>query len=214
MPSVCWAAGSTAWRFRRAARRRASITPVAKFTTSSGRWSAVGVAYNVEKFGKTNWYDWGADILLANQDDNGGWTNGEFKFVPDTCFALLFLKKANLAKDLTAALSTQMKDGMGSATLTVGGTSGADLAKVRKPFFEAPLIENPKDKPTTEPDAQATRLASRSFLRKATSRSKSSRSCATTRARPIRKRWSVPFRSSTATRARRRARRSRSGYRA
>jgi hypothetical protein len=118
-------------------------------------WSLerVSVAYGVDKIGKTDWYDWGAKILLANQDHNGGWDNGEFRDGPDTCFALLVLKRANLAKDLTRALTSQMKGGL--STLHSGGASGADLVKGRKPFFDGPAPEEPKDRTVTGDDEAA-----------------------------------------------------------
>ena len=38
-------------------------------------WSLerVAVAYGLETIGKKNWYDWGADILVATQEMNGSW---------------------------------------------------------------------------------------------------------------------------------------------
>jgi hypothetical protein len=65
----------------------------------------VAVAYDLEKFGRTNWYDWGAGILLRNQQGDGSWSNGwQWRGPPDTCFALLFLRRANLTWDLTRLL--------------------------------------------------------------------------------------------------------------
>jgi hypothetical protein len=119
-------------------------------------WSLerVSVAYGVETVGKTNWYDWGAEILLANQGADGGWNNGDFRGGPDTCFALLVLKRANLAKDLTRALTSQMKDGMQS-TLRQGGVGGSELVKKgRKPFFDGPA-EGSGDKPAADDDPAA-----------------------------------------------------------
>jgi hypothetical protein len=125
-------------------------------------WSLerVCVAYGVDTVGKTDWYDWAAQILLANQGADGGWDNGEFRGGPDTCFALLVLKRANLAPDLTRALKTQTKDGMQSA-LRQGGASGSELVKGGggKPFFGGPAAENPGHKPAADEDAQAARLA-------------------------------------------------------
>jgi hypothetical protein len=71
-------------------------------------WSIerVGVIYDVREIqpgGGREWYPWGADIILANQKDGGQWED-RFPGVPDTCFALLFLKRANIAKDLTDKL--------------------------------------------------------------------------------------------------------------
>jgi hypothetical protein len=125
-------------------------------------WSLerVSVAYGVDTIGKTNWYDWGADILLANQGADGGWNNGDFRGGPDTCFALLVLKRANFAKDLTRVLTSQMKDGL-QLTLRQGGVGGGDLAKKgRKPFFEGPA-EGPADRGPAAADGPAARLGER-----------------------------------------------------
>jgi hypothetical protein len=137
---------------------------VPQITHSNGRfyyflWSLerVSVAYGIDKIGKTDWYDWGTEILLANQGADGGWNNGEFPGGPDTCFALLFLKRANLAQDLSRALKSQMKEGMQSA-LRQGGLGGADLVKGRKPFFDGPAAEDPKHKPDADEEARAAKL--------------------------------------------------------
>jgi hypothetical protein len=73
-------------------------------------WSIerVGVIYAVKEIppGKgKNWYRWGSEIIVANQKVGGLWED-RFPGVPDTCFALLFLKRANIAKDLTDKLRT------------------------------------------------------------------------------------------------------------
>src|SRR5207302_10023639 len=72
-------------------------------------WSVERVAmlYNVQTIGDKEWYPWGAELLLDAQKADGGWTNGGFvgsSPTMDTSFALLFLKRANLAKDLTGKL--------------------------------------------------------------------------------------------------------------
>jgi hypothetical protein len=68
-------------------------------------WSVERVAmiYNLRKIGGKEWYPWGAEILVATQNEDGQWCDS-FQGVVDTCFALLFLKRANLAKDLTSKL--------------------------------------------------------------------------------------------------------------
>src|SRR5262249_35097965 len=50
--------------------------------------------------------------LLKTQNPDGSWTGGspDAGAESDTCFALLFLRRANLAKDLTATLRGQVKD--------------------------------------------------------------------------------------------------------
>jgi hypothetical protein len=72
-------------------------------------WSVerVGVLYDLPTIGNKEWYRWGAEILVANQTRNGNWENGGYHGANptiDTCLALLFLKRANLAQDLTRAL--------------------------------------------------------------------------------------------------------------
>ena len=72
-------------------------------------WSMerVGVLYNQAEIGGKDWYAWGCKSLLPNQDADGSWKAGAFwgnTPVLNTCFALLFLKQANLAQDLTNKL--------------------------------------------------------------------------------------------------------------
>jgi hypothetical protein len=68
-------------------------------------WSVerVGVIYDQKGIGKTNWFDWGSKIILKHQQSDGSWKD-RFPGVPDTCFALLFLKRVNVVKDLTDKL--------------------------------------------------------------------------------------------------------------
>jgi len=80
-------------------------------------WSVerVGVIYSLPKFGDTDWYGWGVPIILAQQRADGSW-HDRFPGVPDTCFALLFLRRANVAQDLTdklqgVSLAPLRKDG-------------------------------------------------------------------------------------------------------
>lgn len=47
---------------------------------------------NLEKFGDHDWYWEGADYLLKNQNADGSWKVQDV--VTDTCFAILFLKRA------------------------------------------------------------------------------------------------------------------------
>jgi len=70
------------------------------------------VLLGAEKFGKNNWYDVGAEALVSRQNDDGsfGPKKGAPKEVhprpgPDTAFALLFLRKANLGSDVTKLLN-------------------------------------------------------------------------------------------------------------
>jgi hypothetical protein len=70
-------------------------------------WSIerVAVAYDLKSITGKDWYAWGAGLLVEHQNKDGSW-NDAFPGVPDTCFALLFLKRTNVAQDLTAKLKT------------------------------------------------------------------------------------------------------------
>jgi hypothetical protein len=95
-------------------------------------WSLerVAVILNLETIAKKDWYNWGAEILLANQGPTGAWVLGSYSASgADTCFALLFLKKANLARDLSSRL-TGLKGA--DKLLRVGGVGGAGLRDAPK----------------------------------------------------------------------------------
>ena len=78
-------------------------------------WSLerTGVLYNRRTIDGKDWYRWGAELLLAAQAADGSWNAGGYPgaiAVTDSCFALLFLKRANLAKDLTKKLEFSAED--------------------------------------------------------------------------------------------------------
>jgi len=79
---------------------RAPLTPM-YFLWSVER---VAVLYQLQDFGGKNWYHWGLEMLAAHQKPDGSWSgsggHGASALV-DTCFALLFLQRVNLAQDLT-----------------------------------------------------------------------------------------------------------------
>ena len=52
-----------------------------------------------------DWYAWGVDVLLPSQHGDGSWEDIHTRPV-DTCFALLFLKRLNVAHDLTKVLQS------------------------------------------------------------------------------------------------------------
>jgi len=78
-------------------------------------WSLerVCMLYEIHTIGNKDWYRWGAEALVSNQDDMGGWFKKDSYpgAAPpiDTSFALMFLKRANLAKDLSAYLAFSPK---------------------------------------------------------------------------------------------------------
>lgn len=104
-------------------------------------WSVerVGVAYNLERIGGVDWYEWGAPSLLKLQAANGSWGSSYGEDV-GTSFAILFLTRANFAVDLTAKLK-----GKGFGGELRGG--GIPLMKAI-PFQEQ---EVPKAKPGEPP---------------------------------------------------------------
>src|SRR5205807_7346809 len=71
----------------------------------------VGVVYNVKKIGDHDWYAWGARKLVDSQDKDGSWTEGFPYEAADICFALLFLKRAKVALDLTEILEAPIHNG-------------------------------------------------------------------------------------------------------
>ncbi len=72
-------------------------------------WSLerVAVLYDLKAIDGKDWYGWAREVLLANQQPKGNWQGGGYPGstpVIDTCFALLTLLQANLARDLTSKM--------------------------------------------------------------------------------------------------------------
>jgi hypothetical protein len=72
-------------------------------------WSIERVAmlYDLKTIGGKDWYAWGAQTLLPNQQPDGHWLGAHFHGHTDhtdTCLALLFLRRSNLVPDLTENL--------------------------------------------------------------------------------------------------------------
>jgi len=101
-------------------------------------WSLerVGVIYSLETIGNHDWYTWGADGLLQTQQANGSWHNKGYPGANDeinTSLALLFLSRANVARDLTALLDGKTKD-PGVAVLKGGNVKLIPDPKVVEPI--------------------------------------------------------------------------------
>jgi hypothetical protein len=112
----------------------------------------VAVAYGLKTIGNKDWYAWGAEVLLTRQRPHGAW-EGPYGESIDTCFALLFLRRANLSKDLSAQLKGRVAD-PGQVTLTTGGVGGQGLgAKNPKPEKKPPASSS-----ATELEMEAARL--------------------------------------------------------
>ncbi len=72
-------------------------------------WSIerVGALYHLRRINGKEWYPWGVDQLLPRQRSDGSWHVIEYwhgTSVTDTCFALLFLRRADFARDLSRKL--------------------------------------------------------------------------------------------------------------
>jgi hypothetical protein len=70
-------------------------------------WSLerLGVVCDLDRIDGIDWYADGARKLVSWQEANGSWQGGEFAVGGcDTCFALLFLTRANVADDLRLQL--------------------------------------------------------------------------------------------------------------
>jgi hypothetical protein len=67
----------------------------------------VGVLYSLKTIGNKDWYRWGVEALLPSQQGDGSWSGGGYHgSAPtlDTAMALLFLKRANLTRDLSESI--------------------------------------------------------------------------------------------------------------
>jgi hypothetical protein len=71
-------------------------------------WSVerVAVLFQLKEIAGERWYHWGMDLLVKQQKEDGGWpVSADYSNrVADTCLALLFLQRVNLAADLTDKL--------------------------------------------------------------------------------------------------------------
>ena len=132
-------------------------------------WSLerVGMVYGLETIGGKDWYGWGSEILLANQKREGSWGGGICGETADTCFALLFLVRANPARELTAMLRGGILD-PGEVVLRNGGVDVSGLQKVQLPSALSPQKPSEKDKSSPKPpkpapvlEGEAGRLAAR-----------------------------------------------------
>jgi hypothetical protein len=114
-------------------------------------WSLerVAVALDLKAIGKKDWYAWGSEILLTNQQADGTWQGNFSGCGADTCFALLFLKRANLAPDLTSQFAGRLPDA-GERMLKPGGIGGTALVEAPIPELKSG-IEGKDEKTTASP---------------------------------------------------------------
>ncbi len=118
-------------------------------------WSLerVAVLYDLPAIGDKDWYRWGAEILVANQDVAGNWIGGMYPGnspILDTCLALLFLQRANLVKDLTSRLPFKPDD-LNNGVMEK--LTPPPAKKTEEPIEKATLASEPaKPSKPAEPD--------------------------------------------------------------
>lgn len=146
-------------------------------------WSLerVAVCLDLATIGDKDWYGWGAEIALASQLPDGSWRGAHADCGADTCFTLLFLRRSNLAQDLTSNLRGKLKD-PGEHTLKAGGlpsdlpavkpsatkaqetTPAAKTSEQPKPKVEAPTPAAKNSDPPAPPRPVAPVLPERQRL--------------------------------------------------
>jgi len=127
-------------------------------------WSMERVAeiYGLKTIGRRDWYAWGSSVLLNSQSEDGGWYGRYHPSGVDSCFALLFLTRANVAKDLSVTLRGKMRD-PGTRTLKSGGVGPDALKKKGDKVAEtsdknragSPKLVDPKEKLPTNRDGDS-----------------------------------------------------------
>jgi hypothetical protein len=101
-------------------------------------WSLerVGVLYGLPVIGDRDWYRWGAEILVANQQQRGFWISTEYPGSSptiDTCMALLFLKRANFTADLSKRLNIKPEELNATIIRTKASQSPGESMNNEKP---------------------------------------------------------------------------------
>jgi hypothetical protein len=121
-------------------------------------WSVerVAVLYSLKVIGQKDWYRWGAEILVANQNAAGNWDSGGYHAASptiNTCLALLFLKRVNLTRDLQGKLAFKTED---LSDLLIAKTA-PKKTEDPKPPPEEPSVSEPKpvETPAPEPEKPA-----------------------------------------------------------
>ena len=106
-------------------------------------WSIerVAMAFDLQKIGGKDWFRWGATLLVRNQQGDGSWAGQYSGGGADTCFALLFLSRSNLAPDLTASLRGRVHD-PGEARMHARETDPRARMAETKPALELKMPTN------------------------------------------------------------------------
>jgi hypothetical protein len=121
-------------------------------------WSLERVAevYGIKMIGKTDWYRWASQVLINSQQADGGFYGEYARGGVDTCFALLMLARANVAKDLSHNLRGRLKDGI--VTLRSGGVGREALQNIGKKSADAKSDQS-KDSKSVDSSGKASSAA-------------------------------------------------------
>ncbi|MBN9121805.1 MAG: hypothetical protein J0I06_22135 [Planctomycetes bacterium] len=105
-------------------------------------WSVerVGVIYGVDKIGGFDWYDIGSTALVRSQANDGTWNLGSYGVEVNTAFAVLFLARSNLARDLSGKVQ---KDPVNTEMRAGAGSPATDLLPTRPAPAAAPVLDLP-----------------------------------------------------------------------
>ena len=113
-------------------------------------WSLerVCVALGMRTLEDFDWYGHGARILIDRQMQDGGWAQDRWGRIPDTCLALLFLRKANLAFELDRVLRLAVnRDG--------ADRSGTEFEPLPEDRATTGLSQNPEQRGVGSMDESA-----------------------------------------------------------
>jgi len=120
-------------------------------------WSIerVGVIYNVDKLGGIDWYAVGSDALVKAQLADGSWPDKSYGSDVNTCFALLFLMKADLLRDLSNKFrnpkDNELRAGTSGSVPATGIGSGNTTAPMPKDLGpKTPALPNVTQDPATK----------------------------------------------------------------
>lgn len=100
-------------------------------------WSLerMAVAYSLDTIGGVDWHDFGANLLIPAQRADGSWDDASYGADVNTAFAVLFLTKSNLVRDLSGKIK---------------GTKDPGKTELRGSNAPALLAPPPKDPPKQE----------------------------------------------------------------
>ena len=120
-------------------------------------WSLerVAVVYGLDTIGDVDWYGLGAEAIVGMQNHDGSWGRGRYGVDVDTSFALLFLTRANIARDLTSFVKplsggSEMRAAVGSAfnpAVPVAGPPEPPAPKMPAPTPKLPAAVRPAPVP-------------------------------------------------------------------